>query len=205
MDVSLAEAATLLGKSPRQVRYLIKTGKLKARKDGARWRIEIDELPLGEKQRRAANARARELRDAVEAALAPVENAAHKARGKRFSVQDLRAFRSGEPVFRAVVEAVGEDDPAGLQLRRSLDALAQGCHAFRPPDKAARYEAAREAAASAVVSLLLGGPQGDEARRALADRVEQEYLPDVSSLIRVTERRGRRTRFDRFAGGQRSR
>ncbi len=40
MKLSLAETATVLGKSQRQVRYMIQNGKLEAAKRGGRWQIE---------------------------------------------------------------------------------------------------------------------------------------------------------------------
>lgn len=202
MDLTLTQAAAMLGKTPRQVRYLIKTGRLAARKDGAHWLVGADDLPLSDGQRRAAASRIDAVRRAADDALAPVEAAAEKAGRKRFSVRDLRAWRTGAPVYQAVRTALGDAAPAVAHLRRSLDLLGQGCHAFRPEEKSARYAAAREEAASAAVALLLSATDGDEARARLADRVEQEYLPDVTSLVRTTERAARRTRFDRFGAGR---
>lgn len=57
MDLSLAEAAAHLGKSPRQVRYLIKQGKLRARKRGSAWVIDSTDLPRSEAQVEAALAK----------------------------------------------------------------------------------------------------------------------------------------------------
>ena len=47
MVVSLSEAASMLGKTPRQkIRYMVKKGELTARKIGGRWAIEVTDLPL---------------------------------------------------------------------------------------------------------------------------------------------------------------
>ena len=51
MELSLSEVATVLGKSERQVRYLIKTERLKASKQGGRWSIHSEDLPLTAEQR----------------------------------------------------------------------------------------------------------------------------------------------------------
>ena len=200
MTLSLNEAATLLGKSPRQVRYLIQQGRLNARKEGAEWRIEAADLPLTDAQRRAVTSRTEAVKKAMEGALAPAAAASEKAGKRRFSVRDLRAFQAGEPIYRDVAEALGSDDPAALRLREALDLLCQGCHSYRRRDKAALYSSARSRAASAVTELLLCGPASDERRRALADRVEQAFLSDLSGLIRLTERASLRDRFDRFGG-----
>ncbi len=54
MDLSLSEAARLLGKTDRQVRYLIQTGKIPAHKKGSRWIVRRDDLPLSPGQLTAA-------------------------------------------------------------------------------------------------------------------------------------------------------
>jgi excisionase family DNA binding protein len=51
MRLSLSEAATVLGKSERQIRYLIKSGHLTASKEGGQWRVT--DLLLTEGQRRS--------------------------------------------------------------------------------------------------------------------------------------------------------
>lgn len=221
MDLSLDEAGALLGKNGRQLRYLIRDGRLPARKVKGRWVVAADELPLTDDQQRAALDRLRDLRAAVDEALAPGAAGATKLTGeggeagqagvagqagaggpkRRFSIADLRAFQAGHAAFRAVVDCCGRDDPAARQLERSLDHLSQGCHGFHPPEKAEEYTAARKAAASAALQLLLGGAPDDGERAALVARIEQAYIPEVAGLIRATERRARRARFDRYGVG----
>jgi excisionase family DNA binding protein len=43
---AIEQAAERLGKSVRQVRYLIQTGALRANKTGGRWLIDAADLPL---------------------------------------------------------------------------------------------------------------------------------------------------------------
>jgi excisionase family DNA binding protein len=54
MHLTLEEAAQRLGKTVRQVRYLIQTGALRADKSSGRWRIDAADLPLSEPQRAAS-------------------------------------------------------------------------------------------------------------------------------------------------------
>jgi excisionase family DNA binding protein len=63
MQLSLQQAAERLGKSVRQVRYLIQTGALPAQKSGGRWLIAAADLPLSEGQRAALERRERALQD----------------------------------------------------------------------------------------------------------------------------------------------
>jgi len=69
MQLSLEQAATRLGKSVRQIRYMIQRGQLRARKDGGRWVIDSDTLPLDEGAQQAADRRRDQLEAAVEHAL----------------------------------------------------------------------------------------------------------------------------------------
>ena len=56
MELSLREAAEALGKSQRQVRYMIQLGKLKATKVNGEWRVKSDELALTPRQKQEQEA-----------------------------------------------------------------------------------------------------------------------------------------------------
>ncbi len=70
MQLTLEQTATSLGKSKRQVLYMIQTGRLAAQKVAGRWSIESDRLPRSEAQQRTDERKQRQLRAAVEEALA---------------------------------------------------------------------------------------------------------------------------------------
>lgn len=122
MKLSLADAAHLMGKTQRQVRYLIQQGRLKAGKANGRWQIDSEDLPLTAGQRQAAAARGEQLRHEVEQALAPATTASKKAGHVHFSVRRLRAFQAGEPLFRDLVACIGPEASATRCLRESLPA-----------------------------------------------------------------------------------
>ena len=65
MLISLAEAAALLHKSERQLRYMMQLGTLQATKVGKRWMVERDDLP---RDGRAIEAEARRIDEVVKAA-----------------------------------------------------------------------------------------------------------------------------------------
>ena len=81
MQLSVVEAATVLGKSPRQIRYMIRQGQLEATREGKQWRIEGDSLPLGEAQRRALQERLEKARETFDHALDPVSKALEGSAG----------------------------------------------------------------------------------------------------------------------------
>ena len=69
MQLTIDEAAARLGKSARQIRYLIQNDGLPAKKIAGRWVIQADDLPLSEPQREAVGRQERALRGAVERGL----------------------------------------------------------------------------------------------------------------------------------------
>jgi excisionase family DNA binding protein len=187
VELSLAEAARLLGKSERQVRYLLQTGALQAQKRDGHWRIRREDLPLSERQEAAAVQKSeRAARLALEV-LQPREGQQGSTR-RRYSVRELRAYQEGAPLYRDLVETAGPDHPAAPYLREALMLLACGCHEFQTREKAAFYSRAREQASRAVMALLL---EGAEALQGLVERFETALLPAIGGLIRQAEHRGR--------------
>ncbi|MBF0108654.1 MAG: hypothetical protein HQL76_05725 [Magnetococcales bacterium] len=215
MDLSLSEAAIVLGKTPRQIRYLIKSGTLKAKKEKGCWVIEEGSLPLSDSQRQTLARRATTAREAMAEATAPVEKvmarepvatekgvaSREKEKEKKtYSVTDLRAFALGEELFRAVERHLGGEDPAKMCLFEAMKMLCRGCHAFQPPQKEARFTEAREAAADAVTFLLLTGEANDAMRKDLARRIEAELIPKLAALAASQEKRSRKKRHEGLTG-----
>jgi len=183
MDLTLEQAAARLGKTPRQVRYLIKTERLPATKFGGRWLIRSEDLQLSAGQEAAAESKQRRLRAAVDEALGLPEE-----RPPRFSVRDLKAFKIAGPLHARAEEELGADHPATAALRRVLELLCQGCHRYERAAKAEAYAAARDAASLAVCELvLICSETADE----LITELEQELMAAFAGLLRRLDRRGR--------------
>ncbi len=181
MNLTLDEAAARLGKSPRQVRYMINAGRLEAAKFGGRWMIDSDHLDLSEAQQQAVERKERRLRAAVEEGLGLPE------KGKRrYSVRDLKAVQIALPLHRQAAEVLGADHPATGALRLALEHLARGCHRFDRSEKAAAYRDARDAASAAVCELLLS--EGETAE-TLVTAIEQELMAALAGLLRRLDRR----------------
>jgi excisionase family DNA binding protein len=183
MQLTIEEAAARLGKSPRQVRYLIQSKRLPARKFAGSWVIESENLPLSEGQTRALERRERQLRSAVEQAL---ELPADGDRPLRYSVRDLKAFQLALPVYQKASQILGNDHPATAALRRVLEHLARGCHRYDRADKATAYREARDAASLAVCELVL---QGRAEAVELVAAIEQELMSALAGLLRRIEPR----------------
>lgn len=182
MRLSLAQVSTLLGKSERQVRYMIRHSQLRAEKVDGKWSIDDDALPRSPAQRQADLVRATTAQQALATALAP-------ARGKVYSVTDLLAFQAGAALHREL-----RDHPVADTLVSALVELTRGCHAYEPSEKASHFAEARRLAATVVTHLLVRGDV------ALAARLEQEFIPKLSGLVASFEKRARRRRFEHFSG-----
>jgi len=201
MEISLKEAATLLGKSERQVRYLIKHGRLKATKVGGQWRVANADLTFTEGQREAVAERLDAARETVTAALEPATKAtAAKERKRQYSVRDLEAFQAGAEVFHALQQSLGEEARGCALLYDALVLVARGCHSFHPQEKARRFHEARDGVASALVEILLKEGQRPETA-GLAERMEQELIPKIGGLVATHEKRSRKTPSSRFGRG----
>jgi hypothetical protein len=183
MELTLEEAAVKLGKSPRQVRYLIKSERVPARKVAGRWFVNLAELPQSDGQAQAESRKTRQLRAAVEEAL---ELPSEPPTTRRYSVRDLKAFQIALPLFRTAETALGAEHAATRELRSVLDELARGCHRYDRGEKAAAYRAARDAASLAVCQCLLAAtPEAD----TLVQAIEQELMAALAGLLRRLERR----------------
>lgn len=182
MNLSLTQAAQLLGKTRRQVEYLVKTGRLPAKKEGARWVVADTDLPLSPAQRQARERKAAALHAVAEEVLG---EAAPKT---RYSLRDLKAFREGLAAHAAAREALPATHPALSLLRRGLDELAVGCHRFERRAKAESYGRARDCASLAACALLVDTPPAGD---ALVEHIEQALIPAIAGLLRRADRGGR--------------
>jgi excisionase family DNA binding protein len=182
MLLSLSQAAEQLGKTRRQIRYMIQQGTLPAQKQGARWVIDSDALLLDPSRREARARRDDRLRDAADRALGPRPP-------NRWGLRDLKAISIGLPLYRRCVELLGEEALPARELRAALDLLAVGLHRYASADKREAYSAARDAAARAAMALLLSPTEGSD---AMLDEIERELMPAVAGILRRTDRRGRR-------------
>jgi len=180
MDLSLTQAAQLLGKTRRQVEYLIKTGRLPAKKVGTRWLIADSDLPLSPSQRQARERKAAALQTVAEEVLGAT------APKTRYSLRDLKAFAEGLAAYAAGRAQLPETHPALPLLRQALDDLAIGCHRFERRGKAEAYGRARDHASLAVCALLA---EETPAGEGLIERIEQEIIPAIAGLLRRTDRR----------------
>ncbi len=184
MRLTLEQAAEQLGKSRRQIRYLINSGKLLASKDGHRWYVDSENLSRSPGQRQADRRKREQLAEVVDESLAlPTERSR-----QRYSVRDLRAFQVCLSIYNDTGAAFGAEHEARHALRRVLEHLARGCHRYGNHNKAAEYSKARDVASDAACALAI---EDTQAAGGLLDRVEQDLMAALAGLLRRME--GRKT------------
>ncbi len=210
MKLSISEVAIVLGKSERQVRYLIRKKELRAKKDGKKWVVASDDLPLDADRKARLGERLASARRALEGGLEPAAKALAgagsdtKAKSEHYSVTRLAAFETGAEIYRQLVRDLGDDNPARQYLIDAMVEITRGCHRFHAEAKARSFDRARELTASAVTHLLVAADHGGRCRR-LAERLEGELIPKLSGLVAANEKGRRRSRFERFGAGGKGR
>jgi excisionase family DNA binding protein len=183
MDLSLEQAAQILGKTRRQLVYMIEQGKLAAKKSGGRWVIERAALAADENAaQRTAQQQAR-FKAVVEEALIP-------GQPRRYSLRDLKAVQIAAPVYHLLAGSGSGLEKAAAHMRLCLDQLALGCHRYDRGEKTAAYRSARDAASLAAVELMLCATAGNSPipLESILEKIEQELMPALAGLLRRSER-----------------
>jgi len=181
MQLTLEQAATRLGKTVRQVRYMVEQGRLLAKKVGGRWLIDAQDLPRSEAGRASDKRRDRAVKAAVERALGVEDVPA-----KRYSLGDLKAFRIAMGLQREVASLLGADHRASVSLTRTLECLALGCHRFEHEDKVRAYKEARDQASLALCALFMADREDIV---GVVAGIEQDLMAAFSGLLRRYDRK----------------
>ena len=189
MELTVREAAALLGKHPRTIRAKIARGDLHAFKREGQWRIPRGTLPLTEPQRQDLQVKAEAVRTAVEAHL-PGRTA--ESRGdRRRSVADLDVFRGGLELLAWVRDAedLSARTLAGVEaaLEVALMALSEGVHHYARHEKRAAFVHARAAFARAAALLLEAGVPPTEPVHTWLVALEGRLIPATARLVRWSE------------------
>ena len=179
MQLSLEQAAEILGKTRRQVLYMIDQGSLPAKKNGGRWVINRADMQVDEEvQQRASQKQAR--------FKAVVEDALTSGNERRYTMRDLKAVQLATPIYRQLAARGAGWEKATTHMRECLDQLALGCHRYDRQEKTLSYRTARDAASLASMELLLRNEVEQE--EPLLDAIEQELMPAFAGLLRRMER-----------------
>jgi excisionase family DNA binding protein len=179
MNLSLQQTAEILGKSRRQVLYMIQQGRLPAQKVGGRWVVERAALPDESEAKQRASVKQARFKAAIDDALTPERNE------RRYTLRDLKAVQLATPIYRQLAARGDGCGKAAAHMRECLDQLALGCHRYDRREKTVAYRAARDAASLAAIDLLL---REDIAEKAWLDAIEQELMPAFAGLLRRSER-----------------
>jgi len=199
MELSVREAATLMGRSPRTVRAQLARGDLPGIKKNGQWRVRRRHLPLTEAQHLALQNKAQSVRDAVEKALP--SRIARSSGDRTKSIIDLEAFRSGASVLQSLRTFQGATPPesalrgAEQELEEALLALSEAVLQFDRPLKLEALNRSRARVARAVALLLLNADMPPrEPILGWVRQLEGEVAAGIGGLARWVDRlRGQRS------------
>ena len=181
MELSLKEAAQNLGKSVRQIRYLIDQKQLPARKLGARWFIREEDLPLSPGRRQARIHKVERAAHAMEQVLVQKSPKDQKS----YSMTQLKAFQVGRELLQELETSLAQEHPISELLREALLEIASAFHAFNRSEKKLRFSKARDLSSRAAALILLHQPKLE----TLAQSLEQQLIPKIGGLLRHLERK----------------
>lgn len=215
MEISIKDAADLLGKSERTVRHMAQTGRLPARRVGSRWLIDRDDLMSGKysgqgddevpSEGHEAEASTSDVQDVQEDSF---EHDDAELSTERPRLRFDRALPPGTPSVRALdsfhiaadlLAELGElrrdlRDATHLRdaeqnLRGFIQALADGIHADLG-DQPERFRAARTQVCAALTDLIHFNVTHDKPDLTpLVDRIEHELLGSLQVLIGTADQR----------------
>jgi hypothetical protein len=188
MKLTIREAATLLGRSPRTLRDQVSRGEIPASKRDGRWVVERRHLPLTDSQRQALQVRAQEIRSVVDEALPG--RLADRPSDRRRSLADLDAFRLGAETLRVLLsESADSAADAVPHLHAALLDLAESQAVFTRASKLSAIDRARASVGRAVATLLLDSEAHTAPTRVESiHTLEHRLLPALHGLARQASR-----------------
>lgn len=168
MDLSIKEAAALLGRSPRALRQWIESKRLAATRTARGYRVRSEDLPLTEAQRLSLKERAEVTRKIVDDLLP--SRAATTLDRRRRSLLDLDAFRLARDATAQIHKLAAELSAshalasAARLARRGTRNLAEGAHEFDIGRKHACLSLARKRFARGTATQLQRSTAGSGGR-----------------------------------------
>jgi excisionase family DNA binding protein len=218
MEISIKDAAELLGKSERTVRHMAQTGRLPARRIGSRWLINRDDL-LARKAAGVGNDSEDDAEVSEDTGLDSAEldaddddssEATPPRRPSRqhitvnfdralppgvvTSVRELDSFHIATDILAELgdLRRAVKDGPllrdAETHLREFLQLLADGCHADLHTRRD-RFREAQSRACAALTDLIhFNVSRAEPDLGPLGERVERELIGSLRLLLGETQR-----------------
>jgi excisionase family DNA binding protein len=218
MEISIKDAAELLGKSERTVRHMAQTGRLPARRIGSRWLInqedllarkaagvgnDVDDVDAAADDAAESEPMSAELDDDSNSDELPrrasrqhvTVNFSHPLPpGIVTSVRELDSFHIATDILAEVGELrrAVKDGPllrdAETHLREFLQLLTDGCHADLHTRRD-RFREAQSRACAALTDLVhFNVKQAEPDLGPLGERLERELIGSLRMLLGETQR-----------------
>lgn len=196
MTITISEAATLLGKSKRQIRYMIQQGKLKAEKAGKEWLINREHLPLSEAQLKSLERKAQQVRSVIDDAIGkPADGIVRDAREarKKYALATQSCFKLTKQAYGLAKQLFGGEHQNTQKLHTVIELVTKGWFSFIPAARLRFLRYARELICEVLTdTLLIENPSNEHT--AFAELLEFDIIVSLSGLIRSSEKRNKRQR-----------
>lgn len=217
MEISIKDAAELLGKSERTVRHMAQTGRLPARRIGSRWLInqedllarkaagvgnDIDDVDAAADDAAESEPMSAELDEDSNEELPRSPSRQHVTvnfshalpPGEVTSVRELDSFHIATDILAELGELrrAVKDGPllrdAETHLREFLQLLTDGCHADLHTRRD-RFREAQSRACAALTDLVhFNVKQAEPDLGPLGERLERELIGSLRMLLGETQR-----------------
>lgn len=204
-EMSVVEAATLLGVTSRSVLNYIKSKEIEAIKVGKAWHIKRPSVEAfssryGLYKKEADEPNIQEVPEKINVSLKTHSLGQPPARqiaDDRFTVKKLRAFSLTEEVLNSIdFEATFTDPDLKIEIRDRLNScialLGAGYYSFEIADKISLYGKARENL-GAVIALMYYHLNKDTNGLQIIAELESKLLPAYSSLIKRLDKKRERS------------
>jgi excisionase family DNA binding protein len=192
-DMTVAEAADVLGVTTRSVLNYIKAKEIEAIKVGKSWfirkasleafshkfGIRKEEIPDSEKEKKK-----NEFRKTVESA---------KDNEKRFSVKNLRLFNKASDILKGLnFKDIESSENIKIRLEElklsAIELLGAGYYSFEPRNKMGLYNESRQKVGGILALTYYQMPENHNLKKAI-DEIENDLLPAYSALIKRMDRK----------------
>lgn len=219
MDISIKEAADLLGKSQRTVRHMAQTGRIPARRIGSRWLIrqaDAEAIKAGKDPMASflddeeADGPVSAASEAARPAAAPrptftisfdssLEQSGDRSVHEITELRDLDTFAIASGLL-AEVAYLRHDGPCDTMLLEHveqsmcgiLEVLADALQQHDPSSRVERFRQAQRQACSALTGLLhYNMVYAEPDLSSIVTHVEKDLLPSLRELVEETEKRAR--------------
>lgn len=194
MELRIEEAAKLLGKSARQIRYMIETKRLPARREGKTWKIRKEDLPLTEGQERAKERKEEKVKNIAEEILGKQSKSLGQdiiEKRMHYALKNQSSFTLSQEAYQRAKLIFGDTHYISKVLKRGLLYITLAWYEYASAQRIIWLQQARLRMCKALTELLTI-PERTPEMNALSELIEIHIIAGINGLARHAERNKKR-------------